>query len=90
MYYTSQKDTMAAWSEALGCDQSGVLKYPTKWDGKRQWSCVEPHGKCANGTSLVTCAWQGGHNWPWINESPYDYARVTWDFFVKHPKSLDV
>jgi len=90
MYYTSQQDTMKTWAQSLGCDNSGIIKYPTKYDGKRDWSCIKPHGNCASGTSLVTCAWQGGHNWPWIQHDDYDYARVTWDFFAAHPKAQGV
>ena len=88
MYYTPLAQTTAAWSKVLGCDDAGVRAYPTSFDGTRAWSCVQPHGSCAStGTSLVTCSWQGGHNWPWINEYPTGYARVAWEFFAKHPKA---
>ena len=84
LIYESAEETAAIWAEAQGCSENGDTPYPTVSDGKQAWSCTQ-HANCRDGSEVVTCAWDGEHNWPRIDEDHYGY-NVIWNFFQKHQK----
>jgi polyhydroxybutyrate depolymerase len=82
LIYESAEETARVWAAAQGCSEDGATPYPTVSDGRHGWSCTQ-HVDCRAGSEVVTCAWDGGHNWPRIDEDGFGYD-VIWEFFRKH------
>jgi polyhydroxybutyrate depolymerase len=84
LIYESAEETAAIWAQAQGCSEDGDTAYPTVSDGKYGWLCTQ-HADCRKGSEVVTCAWDGEHEWPRKEEDGFGYD-VIWNFFQKHRK----
>ena len=96
-YYTPLDNITAAFAEVNKCAPPGSSAhrvYETKFDGDMWWHCIEPHGECATGASVVRCSSLVGHMWPFYYNSecfeevcPHvEFAELAFSFFSKHPR----
>jgi polyhydroxybutyrate depolymerase len=81
--YTPTSQVLAAWAgpESQRCD-SRDSPYPTAYDGVQDFRCVQ-RASCASGAEVVDCAWDGGHDWPRVDDDQF-VVNVIWEFFEKN------
>jgi polyhydroxybutyrate depolymerase len=82
--YTALDDVMTLWASAdsQSCDAE-VTPYETVADGVLGLSCTQ-NANCATGAEVVSCWWDGGHDWPASSNLFGD--NIIWDFLRRHPK----
>ena len=81
--YTPTARVMAAWAgkSSQQCDREDS-PYKTSRDGVNGFRCVQ-RANCVTGAELVSCAWDGGHDWPRNGEDQFS-VDVIWEFFEKN------
>jgi polyhydroxybutyrate depolymerase len=87
MIYDSADETALEWAVSQGCDVETSV-YPTVSDGAKDWVCVQ-HDNCETGSEVVTCSWDGGHNWSTDSSFGDDFSgnfslEAIWEFFELH------
>jgi polyhydroxybutyrate depolymerase len=82
--YTALDDVLSLWasSDSQSCD-ADPTPYETVADGMRGLSCTQ-NANCATGAEVVSCWWDGGHEWP--TSSNMFGNNIIWDFLRRHPK----
>ena len=84
-FYTPTPNITRNFATHNGCDDSGNLPYPTKFDGVAmdddeqsddeatqgwEFSCNKPHGNCG-GADVVTCTGEWDHTWAFCEYNAY-------------------
>ena len=85
-YYYQSPDAWGKWVEDLGCGGQNI--YPTDMDGIDSWRCNIWSG-CLDGTEVVHCTGDYGHDYPFSEENPsyIGGVRIMWDFMKTHRKA---
>lgn len=83
-FYESVREVVDLWGSDLSQQCAAPLSpYPTGADGKQGWQCRQ-HAGCRTGAEVVTCLWDGGHDWPGrVGNDPYGLDAM-WAFFQKN------
>jgi polyhydroxybutyrate depolymerase len=82
-YYTSAEAQMSQWASAgsQGCDLKAT-PYTTSLDGTLDLACAQ-RAHCATGAEVVSCTWNGAHDWPKAGAT--DLANdIIWEFFSRN------
>lgn len=82
LIYETVTETASEWARAQGCAASGATPWRSAADGTLGWRCQQ-HDDCRQGSEVVSCSWQGGHDWPRLGEDEFGW-QVMWDFFQSH------
>ena len=83
-FYESVKEVADLWGSGVSqqCD-AALTPYPTTADGEKGWQCRR-HAHCATGAEVVTCLWDGGHEWPGrVGNEPFGNDAM-WAFFQQN------
>ena len=82
--YTAVADVLSLWANAdsQSCDAE-VTAYETAVDGIQGMSCTQ-HANCQSGAEVVSCWWDGDHDWP--NDVNMSGNQMIWDFFRSNSK----
>ena len=84
-YYTPLDNITQAFNQVNECN--GAWKHwQTKYDGTREFYCVEPYGDCPNGIDIIRCSGKWGHTWPLWKVQPSAYPNLVWQFISTHSK----
>jgi polyhydroxybutyrate depolymerase len=78
-YYHSVDETMKAWADHNLCTGASTPYTPPVTENG--FDCRKPHGKCAPGTDVITCTFNGNH----YTETKKFGALLTWKFCNEHP-----
>jgi hypothetical protein len=62
MYYTNNSRIIGDMAIANNCSMGPPIHWPTSYDGKGDWYCWEPFGRCKH--PVVRCTWYGKHELP--------------------------
>jgi polyhydroxybutyrate depolymerase len=83
MIYDGAEETLTTWAAAQDCD-SESSPYTTDYDGTSGWSCIK-HANCSTGAQVVSCVWEGGHNWGRGGGTNFALESML-EFFVAHSR----